>query len=401
MSDYAWTIVGGGIHGVHIAARLVLEAGISPAKICIVDPAAQLLSSWRKNTETTGMTHLRSPSVHNLGVDAFSLQHFAGRRKYRKSGLFAWPYNRPALQLFNDHSERVIVESGISACHKQSRVEGLKIEGDALRVTTKLGQKQEQEFHSERVVLAIGMGEQLQWPHWAPAQDPRVAHIFDFKNPLDFDDLSQRHVAIVGGGISAAQVALRLVELGSRVEIIARHSLRSHQFDSDPGWLGPKYMAGFRRERDYARRREMIVQARHRGSIPPDTGRALQRAIQGGKLVWRSASVSQVQTTPDRLLLGLASEEQLGVDRLLLATGFLSKRPGGAMIDQLILDADLPCAQCGYPRVDSHLRWHPRIRVSGPLAELELGPTSRNIAGARNAATRIISGLGCDTRISA
>jgi len=50
-----------------------------------------------------------------------------------------------------------------------------------------------------------------------------------------------------------------------------------------------------------------------------------------------------------------------------------------------------PMEFCGYPIVDRDLRWgHPRIFVSGALAELELGPSARNIAGARLAAERIV-----------
>ena len=33
-----WLIVGGGIHGVHIAARLLGEAGVEPDRLRIVDP---------------------------------------------------------------------------------------------------------------------------------------------------------------------------------------------------------------------------------------------------------------------------------------------------------------------------------------------------------------------------
>ena len=67
------------------------------------------------------------------------------------------------------------------------------------------------------------------------------------------------------------------------------------------------------------------------------------------------------------------------------------------MIDELIESASLPCAQCGYPIVDSALRWHPQIHVTGPLAELELGPVSRNIAGARWAGDRIVDAVRSDT----
>ena len=75
---------------------------------------------------------------------------------------------------------------------------------------------------------------------------------------------------------------------------------------------------------------------------------------------------------------------------ILLATGFMPKRPGGKMVDQLITESQLPCAECGYPIVDTDLCWHPRLYVSGPLAELEIGPSSRNISGARRAAKRIV-----------
>ena len=33
-----WLIVGGGIHGVHLAARLIGEVGIEPSRLAIVDP---------------------------------------------------------------------------------------------------------------------------------------------------------------------------------------------------------------------------------------------------------------------------------------------------------------------------------------------------------------------------
>jgi hypothetical protein len=43
-----------------------------------------------------------------------------------------------------------------------------------------------------------------------------------------------------------------------------------------------------------------------------------------------------------------------------------------------------------YPIVDRALRWHPGIHVTGPLAELEIGPPARNILGARLSAERLL-----------
>lgn len=86
---FDWLVVGGGIHGVHVAARLIAEAGVPPDRLGIVDPGERLLARWRACTTVTGMTHLRSPSVHHLDLDPHALQLFAGKRKSRRPGLFA------------------------------------------------------------------------------------------------------------------------------------------------------------------------------------------------------------------------------------------------------------------------------------------------------------------------
>ncbi|MEM7352304.1 MAG: hypothetical protein AAF657_15995, partial [Acidobacteriota bacterium] len=134
----------------------------------------------------------------------------------------------------------------------------------------------------------------------------------------------------------------------------------------------------------------LIAEARHKGSVPPDVRRALSRAIDEGQLLWHEGKVQGFDARRDRLLLEIDTRTEVAAERVLLATGFASPRPGGSMVDGLIESASLPCARCGYPIVDSALRWHPRVYVSGPLAELELGPVSRNIAGARRAGDRLV-----------
>jgi len=55
----------------------------------------------------------------------------------------------------------------------------------------------------------------------------------------------------------------------------------------------------------------------------------------------------------------------------------------------MIGELGLPCAPCGFPRVDGRLHWRHGIHVTGPLAELVVGPVSRNIIGARLASERL------------
>ena len=379
-----WLIVGGGIHGVHIAARLLGESGVTPERLRIVDPGDRLLERWRICAATVGMTRLRSPSVHHLDLNPSSLSSFAARRRRRDSKPFAGAYARPSLALFNAHSDHVMETFGLPDLHIQDRATRGSVDCDGVEVLLSSGRT----MAARNVVLAVGGGEQPEWPNWASRSLSGVHHVFD----LGFDGWpsSTETVAVVGGGLSAAQTALRLKREGHHVHLVSRHALREHQFDSDSGWLGPKYMAGFSRERDVAHRRTMITEGRHRGSVPPGTRRALRGAVAQKQIFWHEGEVEALEGQSDNLVLRLKTREELRADRVLLATGFSAGRPGGSMVETLIASASLPCASCGYPVVDPQLRWHPRIRVSGPLAELELGPVARNIAGARRAGDRLV-----------
>ena len=92
------------------------------------------------------------------------------------------------------------------------------------------------------------------------------------------------------------------------------------------------------------------------------------------------------------LELTLSCGKVIQVDQVLLATGFSKNVPGGVLVRDLVDNSRLDVSEfCGYPIVDENLLWdQKRIYVAGALAELELGPSARNIAGARLAAERIV-----------
>ena len=39
-----WLVVGGGLHGVHLAVLLLAEGGVDPDRLAIVDPSSRLLA---------------------------------------------------------------------------------------------------------------------------------------------------------------------------------------------------------------------------------------------------------------------------------------------------------------------------------------------------------------------
>lgn len=381
-----WLIIGGGVHGTHLAVRLLAAGKTSHARLRVLDPHAEPLACWDQCTRSVGMQCLRSPAVHQLDVSPFALYGFIRERGIPEAAAFTPPYNRPSLSLFRAHCEHVLREHRLRDVWLRGRASAIREIDGALAVESDHGT-----LHARRVVLAVGLAEQPRWPDWASALRDAGAPIDHVFSPGFARAVTPGHVAIVGGGISAAQLALAYAELQpGRVLLVTHHEPRIAQFDSDPGWLGPLYLAGFQRELELGRRRRAIVEARHRGSMPEDVHAALLGATEAGVIRLVRDRVAGGSVVDGVCRLRLARHGDISADHVVLATGFESHRPGGPWLDATIDALGLPCAECGYPRIDPALRWHPRVHVSGPLAELELGPASRNIAGARMAAERLV-----------
>jgi len=330
---YKWLIIGGGIHGVGIASRLVGEGKIErndhQNELLLVDEHSELLYSWKERTSATGMTFLRSAVGFHLDLPAQGLKTFASnakanananananharstkkknnnqltkkarrqsknnqhRSKHRasiaKNNNAHYPttnsemlkigrdYQRPALELFNDHCDMVIDKYRLKNHHFQGRVESIDLcnnnnnnDGDegpkdlplrvVIRSTASAASEDSHEtttitVSADNIVFAVGNDDPVV-PEWAAHLVSTVAskhcnhrgavyHLlqlpnggdreknnasimpFDEKvdaadearnNGADKENDSYRHrqrcVAIIGGGISAVHKALELV----------------------------------------------------------------------------------------------------------------------------------------------------------------------------------------------
>ncbi|MCT8136811.1 FAD-dependent oxidoreductase [Anaerobacillus sp. CMMVII] len=377
-----WLIIGGGIQGCTMASYLRKRLGINETEMTIVDLKDKPLMNWRLFTKRVGMSYLRSPSIHHLDPSPFALEKFAKQNGCKDHLHFHAPYDRPDLQLFNQHCDEIFEQIDIEKSWVQGRVVALTKSNHHWIVTLADGT----DFHAENVVIAIGLSEQLNWPEWAKEgkkSGANIAHVFDDKEPTITDS-----VVIVGGGISAAHAALQWSKLRpNKVTLLPRHPLTVHQFDSDPGWLGPKYMNKFSKIGCYEERRKVIKTARHPGSLPSELKTEIERHRKLGTLQVKIDEVIEIQR--DTLLL--KSGGDLTTSGILLATGFEQKPPGMDWLQTLIQTYCLPCASCGYPIPKPSLEWEEGLYLLGALAELQLGPVARNISGARRGAERIIS----------
>ncbi|WP_404429050.1 FAD-dependent oxidoreductase [Sutcliffiella horikoshii] len=386
---HQWVIIGGGIQGLTVATFLLKKNKTTINHIRIVDPNPKPLENWKRCTSTISMPYLRSPSVHHLDTDPFSLQSFSKKEPtYQSNNDFYGRYKRPSLHMFNDHCDHLVDELEIQKAYVTSKVSNIEKRDGYWMVGLENGEK----LKSEKVVIAIGISEQLHLPDWAKklkqANPNSLFHVFDKELP-SFEKMKAPFV-VVGGGITATHLAIKLASsFPGEVTMVKRHPFRVHDFDSNPEWLGPKKRQPFVKMKDYGKRRDAIRSARHKGSIPSELRNRLNHLVRTEKLYIKDGIVTEF--CPKEVQLSLDTGEFIKAGTILMATGFEQNLPGKDWLGPVIKQEKLPCAMCGYPIVNNMLEWAPNLFVSGALAELEVGPIARNISGARVAANIISS----------
>jgi hypothetical protein len=378
-------IIGGGIHGVHLAHCLLQQSPLTHDDIRILDPHDELMHEWWRCTRNCGMQYLRSPSVHHIDIDPFSLDKYAAKAENRQNANFIPPKSRPSVELFHRHCQMVI---------DNHRLASLQIRGRGLELINRIGHVRvvtaDDTILARFVLLALGMGEKPLWPHWAARlreQGVMVNHVFDPGFCLD-EFQADGPVAVIGAGISGGQLALHLTEKGfESVLLVSRKAIQVSDFDFEPGWLGPKYLDRFHRQSN-DQRRQQIMAARAKGSLPRKMKLALDKATAMNQLTCIIDDITDAKCQNGGALL-IGRHGRYDCQKIVLATGFTENRPGNGFINQAIKEFDLKTAACGFPVIGPSLQWHERIFVTGPLSELQIGPSARNIAGARHSGRRI------------
>jgi cation diffusion facilitator CzcD-associated flavoprotein CzcO len=347
------------------------------------------------------MSHLRSPSSHNLDLDFHALRAFAREGTGDAGGApegpdassdgptappptFIPPYARPTLGLFNRHAEYVMAKHDLAALRRRDVLLDVDPRPDAVEVKTTVGVES-----ADYVILAVGRTGMPYRPGWARAMDdPRLLHVFDPAFTPEVLDAARMPV-VIGGGVTAAQVACHAARRADApVRLVTRGPITVEQFDSEPCYIGPRCLAAFLDLPTAGARRRFIEAARHPGTMPWDVAATLR---QDPRIRIVEDRIASVDPRASGIRIDLAdSDTAIESDLVILATGFEKQPPLAPLIADLTRRHGLATGPAGYPAPDQFLRWHPRVLVAGPLGELELGPAAPNIIGAHLAARRLV-----------
>lgn len=385
-----WLVVGGGIHGTYVAREL-LEAGVPREEVVVVDSHGELLASFRGKARACGMDTLRSNYVQHIGPSPFGLQRFAEARD-RDDELVPTRNSqvRPTVDLFLEYADHVIERFELDDLLQKGTVTGIERDGSLVVKTAT------DSIRAARVILAVGPGDRYRKPAWARNQ-PRVEHVWDTTAHPGEAVEDDETVVIVGGGITAGQVATTMADCVERVTVCTRHPIREALREADPRWLNWNYIedelhslsAGSKARLDRLQR------ARNDGTMPPYLIDELERTA---NVAVRRDEIEDVVQTGDGLLVSCRRDSGTHADRVVLATGFepVFEHP---FVRSVADSLELERGHRGVPVLDDEtLAWRTetgersRVMVTGELAAGTVGPFAGNIPGARRAAERIVEG---------
>jgi cation diffusion facilitator CzcD-associated flavoprotein CzcO len=397
-TDALVTIVGGGVHGVHLAVRLLKADLIDPCELCIVDPSG-LLESFRRTCSQCGMVEFRSPFVHNVASDSFSLRDFA-RERGREDELRPTTVGaeRPTVSLFFDHADWICDRYDLESIRVDARVTDVTDAGRNVEIETTRGR-----ISTRWCLLAVGHGRSFTYPEWATEliSSKSVTHVWD--PTFEHDAIGETaSVGIVGGGITAAQLATTVAQLPGRDAVLfARSPFRVETLEANTDWM---HFSGIT-EKLHAHppasraREELVAEARYDGTIPRYVFRRLQRALEQDRIELERSEIAVATEAGGTVVTTCRDGSAYCFDELICATGFGSPYDG-ELFRHLRQHSTLQTGYRGAPLLDDDtLRWvhqngaPSRVAVSGVAAQQVLGPFARNVIGAKRAGTLIVGFL--------
>jgi len=396
-------VIGAGPHALTFVAHLLQKKKSWGDRIQIFDPSGVWLHHWQRQFAALEIPHLRSPAVHHPAANPFALRQFA---QDRSQELYA-PYDLPGTKLFTDFCDRLVQDWQLQNQVIPTSVEKVEPLDKGFRLWLGNGSP----VLAQRVVVANGGGQKFM-PDWVnniatPYPKDRLQH----SSQIDLRNLSCRgeRILIIGSGLTSGHLAIGAASRGAKVTMMARRVFYEKLFDADPGWLGPKYLKNFHANTCWQSRWQTVVGARNGGSLTPEVLTQLHHLKAEGKVQFiENCEIQQAQWREQSATscwdldchngekgekTGEKTGEKLECDRLWLATGSTLNVQQQTCLKMMQENHPIPIIN-GLPVLSSHLRWGScELYLMGGLAALQVGPTARNLSGARMASERIVDTL--------
>lgn len=385
-------IVGAGPHALTLTTHLLQKRQSIRGKFSIFDPSAMWMSRWKQQFAALEIPHLRSPAVHHPDPNPFALRKFAESRSHE---LFP-PYDLPGTQLFEDFCQDVIRVWRLQEQLIPLAVKSIEPLPHHLHPRFRLCLQDGQEVTARRVVLATGSA-QRQIPDWVNEiqttyPEDRLCH----SQTIDLRklQLAGKRVLIVGGGLTSGHLAVGAISRSAKVHLLIRRQLAEKLFDAEPGWLGPKYLKDFFAQSDWQQRFTMIQQARNGGSMTPAIATQLRRQVRNGNIrIDENCQVIKAQWLGEHWHVECSDGSQRQFDYIWLSTGTKFDVTTELLLKDILAAYPTPIIK-GLPVLDTCLRWPGcELFIMGGLAALQVGPTARNLSGARMACEKIVPAI--------
>lgn len=385
-------IIGAGPHALTLTTHLLQKRQKMRGKFLVFDPSSRWMSQWEHQFKALEIPHLRSPAVHHPDPNPFALRKFAESRSHE---LFP-PYDLPGTQLFEDFCQDVVRVRQLQETVIPLAVRSIEPLIDHLHPRFRLYLQDGQEVIARRVVLATGSS-QIQIPDWVKQiqttyPQNRLCH----SQTIDLrkSSLMGKRVLIVGGGLTSGHLALGAISRGAKVHLLIRRQLVEKLFDAEPGWLGPKYLKDFFAQPDWEQRVMMIQQARNGGSMTPAIATQLRQKVRHGKIrIDENCQVIKAEWLNENWRVECSDGSHHECDYIWLSTGTKFDVTTEPLLKDILAAYPIPIIK-GLPVLHTCLRWPGcELFIMGGLAALQIGPTARNLSGARMACEKIVPAI--------
>ena len=444
----------------HSMSKSAKRNGSGDLKVCVVDVHQTWFHTWKKNFGMLDIEYLRSPTMaHPNMFDKNALLAYAVANdridELLESGCFDCTtllplgqtqvglWKLPSSKLFIDFCEDLVktlqhdyIQGKITNLTRIKKEDG----NDGVRTAFQLEiDNGRLLLSSKAVILATGPIGRPSIPlclkpliGWNEEVKKRV-FMWNELDEVNYDpSVPNRTYMVVGGGLTAVQVALKLLNQQRRgsnnditVYLCSRRPLMEKHFDIGLEWFDQrttnKCMCDFYHQ-SISHRLQMLKEARDGGSVPPIYMRQLEQyeTEEAASKLTRIIGIldhatyiddgKQLRVTINQNNKCTSSVTTLDVDQVVVACGIQPDCTSNPLIRSILDQWPIP-TYGGLPCITEDCKWKNEdedvtddgdddnkdfpLYVVGSLGALNIGPDAGNIMGIRRASQLVANDLGC------